>query len=129
MRPSFIRPPVLQATRLISLTDSHVAALFGVSQMTVSEWATGKRPIPLARHLALVHLLLHLEGTIGIPEVAAEPAEGPYAQRARVAGEIIMKLVDLTFDELGDDLPAKALEDGEAMAAAMIAKLETAAAA
>jgi hypothetical protein len=48
------RPPILQATAALGIRDAEVARIVGVAPMVVSQWGSGKRPIPLLRHLALI---------------------------------------------------------------------------
>jgi DNA-binding transcriptional regulator YdaS (Cro superfamily) len=48
-----VRPPILRATAALGLPDAEVARRLGVHPVQVSDWATGKRPIPRLRHVAL----------------------------------------------------------------------------
>jgi hypothetical protein len=99
------RPPVLQATLTLGFTDSDVARIVGVSQMTVSEWATGKRPIPKLRYAALWFFItraaLHaLQNAIE----SASPGSGE-RRRLEITQQIVNVWRDLAFDEIDiDDL-------------------------
>jgi hypothetical protein len=95
-RRALTRPPILDATRAIGLTDSDLARLIGCSAMVVSEWVTGKRPIPKEKLAALALFLLELEGTLAV--ISSDLTEGPHAKRAQVLGEAITKLVWMSIE-------------------------------
>ena len=90
------RPAALEATRICGFTDSEIARLSGVSAMTVSEWVSGKRPIPRFRHqaLVLVRVLDADESHWSPVELAPQTA---HALRARLLKQAIMPLLELAI--------------------------------
>jgi hypothetical protein len=94
------RPPILEAIRSLGLNDRMIAELMGVTSVAVNQWALGKRPIPLVRHLALLFLVGRLTGRIG----AAVPPQSRYARRAAVAREAALAWAELAKHELGEEV-------------------------
>ena len=92
-RRAFSRPPILDATRAVGLTDAEVARILGCTPMQVSHWATGRRPIPRVKLLALCLFVERLKTLfIGSPA-------GPYARRARLVSDLLSDLQRMSFDE------------------------------
>ena len=121
------RPPILEATRVIGLTDAEVARLLGCSPMQVNDWVKRRRPIPLVKHHALLLFMITLTGIIGF--VDEDPPEGPYARRARLLHDAIIGWSALAADEFPNDLPEHVNVAGEDLCRQMLAKLEATAAA
>ena len=94
------RPPILEATRTLGLNDRMLGDLMNVTGVAVHQWAVGKKPIPLARHLALLFVVGRLTGKIG----AAVPPQSRYARRAAVAREAALAWAELAKHELGEEL-------------------------
>jgi transcriptional regulator with XRE-family HTH domain len=93
------RPAALEATRICGFTDSEIARLGSVSAMTVSEWVSGKRPIPRFRHQALclfVYSLTNVYFSAAELEFAPRTA---HALRARLLRQAIDPLLDLAVKE------------------------------
>ena len=107
------RPAALEATRICGFTDSEIARLGGVSAMTVSEWVSGKRPIPRARHQALCLFLSSLTNSGWILEEHAPRTA--HALRARLLREAIHPLLDLAIAECGEEPIEETAETLEAL--------------
>jgi DNA-binding transcriptional regulator YdaS (Cro superfamily) len=119
------RPPIFSALEVLGFNYAHIGRLMGISTMTVSEWATGKRPLPIVRALALQYLVARLTGIIGrdLP-----PPNTRYARRAQVAIDAAARWCQLAKDELkedtGDVFHAEDIERGVALGERMLDRLE-----
>jgi hypothetical protein len=117
------RPPVFLALHVLEFNYAQIGRLMGVTTMTVHEWATGKKPIPVVRHLALLFLVTRLTGVVG-----AEPPQTRYARRAAIAIDAATRWARLARDELDEDTRgiyrAEDIERGIALGERMVAKLE-----
>jgi DNA-binding transcriptional regulator YdaS (Cro superfamily) len=103
------RPAVLQATLALGFTDAAVARIIGVSQMTVSEWATGKRPIPKLRYAALYFFITRATGP-HVLQGAIESASPGSNERRRL--EATQQAVDVWRDLAFDEIDIDDLEHG-----------------
>jgi hypothetical protein len=90
------RPPVLDALRVLGLTDAKVARMLGVTPMYIHAWRSGRKPIPHKTHAALILVVGRLTGQIG----ASVPPQTQYARRAKVAVEAARLWNGLARDEL-----------------------------
>jgi DNA-binding transcriptional regulator YdaS (Cro superfamily) len=119
------RPPIFSALEVLGFNYAHIGRLLGVSTMSVSDWATGKKPLPIIRALALQYLVARLTGVIGrnLP-----PPQTRYARRAQVAIDAAARWLQLARDELEEDTGgvyrADDIERGAALGERMLAKLE-----
>jgi DNA-binding transcriptional regulator YdaS (Cro superfamily) len=119
------RPPIFSALEVLGFNYAHIGRLLGVTTMSVSDWATGKRPLPLIRALALNYLVARLTGIIGknLP-----PPQTRYARRAQVAIDAAERWCRLARDELEEDTRgvyrAEDLERGMALGQRMFDRLE-----
>jgi hypothetical protein len=97
------RPAALEATRICGFTDSEIAKLGGVSAMTVSEWVSGKRPIPKHRHQALVLFVYALARIYhgGMLDQGTAP-QTAHALRADLLYQALDPLLDLAIKECGE---------------------------
>jgi hypothetical protein len=90
-----------------------VACLTGVSPITVSEWSSGKRPIPPVRHLALLLFVARWLGGLRHKESVAESSKA--AARLKAAHDAVehwLRLAEHEFPHLDEP------EDGEVLVAA-----------
>jgi hypothetical protein len=117
------RPPIFSALAVLGLNYAHIGRLAGVATMTVSNWATGNRPFPLVRQLALLFLCTRLTGVVG----ASQP-QTKYARRAAIAVDASIRWAALARDELDEETggvyAADDLERGVALGQRMLARLE-----
>jgi DNA-binding transcriptional regulator YdaS (Cro superfamily) len=94
------RPPILQASSILGIRDADVARAVGVRPITVSDWNTGKRPIPLVRHEALELFLIRHLGELNRAELT-----GKAAHRVKVAWKTALEWMRLAREEhRGQDL-------------------------
>jgi hypothetical protein len=93
------RPPILSALAVLGLNYAAIARLFGIPTMTVSEWATGKRPIPRVRRLALHFLVARLTGKVD----RARPPQTRYARRTQIAIDAALAWAKLDNEEQAED--------------------------
>jgi hypothetical protein len=118
------RLPIFSALHVLGLTYAEIGRLFGVSTVSVHHWATGKKPLPLVRNLALQFLVGRLIGVIG----AAYPPKTRYSRRAHVARDAAQAYLLLARDELEEETRriyrAEDIERGAALGERMLAKLE-----
>jgi hypothetical protein len=118
------RPPILSALAILGLNHAALGRLFGISTMAVSQWATGDRPIPLVRHLALLFLVTRLTGVID----PTHPPQTRYARRAQIAVDAASRWCNLARDELDEDqgstYRAEDIERGQALGQRMLDRLE-----
>jgi hypothetical protein len=118
------RLPIFSALHVLGLQYVEVGRLLGVTTVSVHEWASGKKPLPLVRHLALLHLVGQLAGFIG----AKYPPKSRYARRARVAREAAARWAALARDEIHEDTggvyTAETLERAHVLGLQMLARLE-----
>jgi hypothetical protein len=118
------RPPIFSALHVLGFSYAEIGRLLGVTTMSVHEWATGKRPIPLVRHLALQFVVTRLTGIVG----AKYPPHTRYAKRSAVAVEAAIKWAQLSRDELAEDTGgayrAEDIERGIALGERVVARLE-----
>jgi DNA-binding transcriptional regulator YdaS (Cro superfamily) len=119
------RPPIFSALEVLGFNYAHIGRLLGVTTMSVSDWATGKKPLPIVRALALNYLVARLTGIIGrdLP-----PPQTRYARRAQVALDAAARWCQLARDELEEDTGgvyrAEDIERGVALGERMLARLE-----
>jgi hypothetical protein len=120
------RPPVLSALAVLGLNYAHIGRLAGVATMTVSNWATGNRPLPLVRHLALQFLVARLTGLVG----AKEPPNTNYARRSQITVEAATRWAALARDELNEQTggvySGEDIGRGYELGRRMLARLEAA---
>jgi DNA-binding transcriptional regulator YdaS (Cro superfamily) len=120
------RPPIFSALEVLGFGYAHISRLLGVSTMSVSEWATGKKPLPIVRALALNFLVARLTGIIG---ANLPPPQTRYARRAQVALDAAARWCQLARDELEEDTGgvyrAEDIERGMALGQRMLERLET----
>jgi hypothetical protein len=118
------RPPIFSALYVLGLRDAELARLLGVSTVAVHLWASGKKPIPLVRHLALLFLVTRLTGVVG----AKCPPQSRYARRAQIARDAATAWAALARDEIDEDTggvyTAETIERGLALGERMLANLE-----
>jgi hypothetical protein len=118
------RPPILEATRSLGLTDRTIARLMNISAVAVNQWAIGTKPIPHVRHLALLFLVTRLTGVVG----ANFPPQSRYARRAQIARDAATAWAALARDEMNEDtggvLHAEQVERGYELGQRMLARLE-----
>jgi hypothetical protein len=118
------RPPILSALHVLGFSYAEVGRLLGITTMSVHEWATNRRPIPLVRHLALQFVVTRLVGIVG----AKHPPQTRYARRSQIAVEAATKWAQLSRDELAEDTGgayrAEDIERGIALGERVIARLE-----
>jgi hypothetical protein len=118
------RPPIFSALAVLGLNYAHIGRLAGVATMTVSHWATGNRPFPLVRHLALLFLCTRLTGVVG----AKSPPLTRYARRAALAVDAAIRWSALARDELTEETGgvyrAEDLEAAFTLGSRMVARLE-----
>jgi hypothetical protein len=118
------RPPIFSALAVLGLNYAHIGRLAGVATMTVSNWATGNRPFPLVRQLALLFLCTRLTGVVG----AKYPPNTRYARRSQIAIDAANAWAKLSRDEMDEDTggvyQAEDLERGIALGQRMLARLE-----
>jgi DNA-binding transcriptional regulator YdaS (Cro superfamily) len=123
------RLPIFSALDVLGLSYAEIGRLLGVSTVSVHHWATGKKPLPLVRHLALLFLVTRLTGVVG----AADLPQTRYARRAEIAIDAARRWCQLARDELEEDqrgtYHAEDIERGIALGQRMLARLEAAAAA
>jgi DNA-binding transcriptional regulator YdaS (Cro superfamily) len=111
------KPAILEATRIVGLTDSDVARLLDVAPPSVTDWVKGRRKIPPARHIALRMLVTTLA------EQVDHAPDGPRARRARLLRNSARAWAALADDEIplpSDDVRQAA----EALYRQMITRLE-----
>jgi hypothetical protein len=121
VRLAFSRPPILDATRAVGLTDAEVACLLGCTPMQVSHWATGRRPIPKIKLFGLYLFIERLKILF-----VGSPA-GPYAKRARILGDALSNLAAMSFEEAwpGESpIPDAVANAGIALQEQMLVRLE-----
>ena len=99
LRLAFSRPPILDATRALGLSDSEIGRLLGCSSMQVSHWATNRRPIPRVKLFAL-YLFLERIKTLFVGSTA-----GPYARRARILDDALSDLAQMSVERLAGRNP------------------------
>jgi hypothetical protein len=102
-------PPILLATRALGWADSTTAALLGIPQPRVAEWAATGR-IPPVRHLALILLVIRLcEGLLD--QQHADPYEHRrtliMGQAANAYATLAKKILDRDF---GAEIPPDLIE-------------------
>jgi DNA-binding transcriptional regulator YdaS (Cro superfamily) len=98
------RPAILQATATLGIRDSDVARIVGVVPMVVSQWATGKRPIPLVRHVALELFVVRASG--GLAPTASRSSPNTPARRRETAWDTFIEWLRLAKEERGgQELP------------------------
>jgi hypothetical protein len=118
------RLPIFSALHVLGFNYAHVGRLLGVSTMSVSDWANGKKPVPLVRHLALQFVVTRLTGIVG----AKYPPQTRFARRSQIAVDAAIKWAQLSRDELHEDtggvFEAETIERGIAMGERIIARLE-----
>jgi hypothetical protein len=118
------RPPILSALSVLGFNYAQIGRLFGIPTMTVSEWATGKRPIPLVRRLAMHFLLGRLTGKVD----RAHPPQTRYARRAQIAVDAAIAWAKLDNEEQAEDTGGVLLKEdvrrGMALGQRMLDKLE-----
>jgi hypothetical protein len=118
------RLPIFSALHVLGLSYAEIGRLLGVSTVSVHEWATGKKPLPLVRHLALQFLVTRLTGVVG----AKFPPQTRYARRAQIARDAAIAWAELSRDEMAEDtggvFQAKTVERGMALGQRMLARLE-----
>jgi transcriptional regulator with XRE-family HTH domain len=118
-RLAFSRPPILDATRAIGLSDSELARLLGCSQMQVSSWATRRRPIPRVKLFAIWMFLVTLEH---------ECFRGSHAQRAQILGKALRDLAQLSLEDAWPGQPRRIPESiftaGARLAVQMLVRFE-----
>jgi transcriptional regulator with XRE-family HTH domain len=119
------RPPIFSALEVLGFTYAHIGRLLGVSTMTVSNWATGKKPIPVVRYLALLYLAARLTGLIG---KGLPPLKTRYTRRSKIALDAATAWCNLARDELDEDTRgiyrAEDVERGEALGQRIVDRLE-----
>jgi hypothetical protein len=93
------RQPIFSALNVLGLKDAATARLLGVAAVPVHLWATGKQPVPLVRHLALLFVVGRLTGLIG----AKYPLNSRHARRAQIAIDAATAWAKLARDELDED--------------------------
>jgi hypothetical protein len=72
--------------------------------MVVSQWATGKRPIPLVRHVALEVFVVHASGALA--PTASKSSPDTAARRRETAWGTLIKWLRLAKEERGgQELP------------------------
>jgi hypothetical protein len=118
------RRPIFSALAVLGLNYAHIGRLAGVATMTVSNWATGNRPFPLVRQLALLFLCTRSTGVVG----AKNPPQIRYARRAAIAVDAAIRWATLARDELNDETggvySAEDIERAYALGSRMVARLE-----
>src|SRR5215216_3000231 len=90
------RLPIFSALQVLGFNYAQVGRLLGVSTMSISEWASAKKPIPVVRHLALLFLVTRLTGVVD----ARNPPQTRYARRAEIAIDAARRWSQLARDEL-----------------------------
>jgi len=119
------RPPIFSALEALGFNYAHIGRLLGVSTMSVSEWASAKKPMPVVRALALQYLVARLTRVIG---AKLPPPHTRYARRSQVAIDASVRWLQLARDELEEDTGgvyrAEDLERGHALGQRMVAHLE-----
>jgi hypothetical protein len=118
------RLPIFSALHVLGLGYAEIGRLLGVSTVSVHHWATGKKPLPIVRAIALQFLVTRLTGLVG----AAYPPNTRYARRAEIAREAAERWCLLARDELEEDTGgvyrAEDIERGYELGQRMLAKLE-----
>jgi hypothetical protein len=118
------RLPIFSALHVLGLQYVEVGRLLGVTTVSVHEWASGKKPLPLVRHLALLHLVGRLTGIIG----AKYPPRSRYARRAQIARDAAVAWAELARNEINEDVggvyTAETLERAHVLGQRILARLE-----
>jgi hypothetical protein len=121
------RPSILEATRIIGLTDAEVARLLGCTPMQVNDWVKGRRPIPAVKHHALAIFVGAMSG------IFHDPAPDTYhSRRARLLQSAVLGWLTLAVEEEGamsatlqrERVGQESLRPAE-LAHQMLAKLES----
>jgi transcriptional regulator with XRE-family HTH domain len=116
----FSRPAILEATRAVGLSDSDLARLLNCTPMAVNDWVKGRRRIPPAKHLAMVHFIAALAGIL---EGVLDPPNTVHARRAELLREVILKWLAMAVDDGAMAGSEAELAVGDKLAERMIAKL------
>jgi hypothetical protein len=118
------RPPIFSALYVLGLNNAQIGRLLRVTSMTISEWSTGRKRIPLVRHLALLFMVTRLTGVVGgkhLPNTR-------YARRAEIAVDAANRWAQLAraeiAEEVGSTYTAEELERSYELGRRMLAKLE-----
>jgi hypothetical protein len=118
------RLPIFSALHVLGFSYAEVGRLLGVSTMSISDWANGKKPLPVVRHLALLFLVTRLTGVVG----AKHPPQTRFARRAQIAVDAAARWCELARDELEEDTGgiyrAEDIERGTALGQRMLDRLE-----
>lgn len=119
------RLPRLQVNALLErLRTVEIGRLLGVSTVSVHQWATGKKPFPLIRRLALNYLVGRLVGIIG----GKYPPQTRFARRAEIARAAAEAYLLLDRDEFEEDTrriyQAEDIERAAALGERLLVQLE-----
>jgi hypothetical protein len=118
------RLPIFSALHVLGLRDVEIGRLLGVSTVSVHQWATGKKPFPLIRRLALNYLVGRLVGIIG----AKYPPQTRFARRAEIARAAAEAYLLLDRDEFEEDTrriyQAEDIERAAALGERLLVQLE-----
>jgi hypothetical protein len=118
------RSPIFSALYVLGLNNAQIGRLLGVTSMTISEWSTGKKRIPLVRHLALLFLVTRLTGVVGGKHLP----NTKYARRAEIAVDAANRWAQLARDEIDEEVgSAYTLEElhrATALGERMVGRLE-----
>jgi transcriptional regulator with XRE-family HTH domain len=118
------RLPIFSALNVLGLSYAEIGRQLGVTTVTVHEWARGKKPLPLVRHLALLFLVGRLTKIIG----AKHPPQTRYARRSEIAVEAAIKWAALARDEIEEDTRgvyrAEDIERATGLGERMVKRLE-----
>jgi hypothetical protein len=118
------RLPIFSALHVLGLRDVEIGRLLGVSTVSVHQWATGKKPFPLIRRLALNYLVGRLVGIIG----GKYPPQTRFARRAEIARAAAEAYLLLDRDEFEEDTrriyQAEDIERAAALGERLLVQLE-----
>jgi hypothetical protein len=93
------RLPIFSALNVLGMSYAEIGRHLGVTTVSVHEWARGKKPLPLVRHLALLFLVGRLTAVIGVKH----PPNTRYARRSEIAIEAARKWAELAREEIAED--------------------------
>ncbi len=93
-----VMPPVLAGLERLDATDQFIAAQLAVTEVTVSDWKTGRAKLPLDRQITLCKMLergLHIYEDV-LAGYEADTAERPFyeigvlKEHIRCAGKLLV---------------------------------------